>query len=160
MGVKYYAYAIFFCAALGVRSQTHAGGFEGPGRYVIVQVESRMALELDRVDHRGVILASPRQNDSQRWDIERAGPELFYIRDAENGRAWDSSGLTGLVNCARFDGGVMQQWRLVAGKENSILIVDRDGRALEVGGGSRARLAEQTGLAGQRFVFRRVMRRE
>jgi Ricin-type beta-trefoil lectin domain-like len=158
MGVKYYACAIFFCVALAVRSQTHAGGFEGPGRYVIVHVESRLALELDRVDHRGVILASPRQNDSQHWDIERAGPELFYIRSVENGRALDSSGPNGMVNCARFDGGVRQQWRLEAGKENSVLIVGRDGLGLE--GGGRVRVVEQTGLVGQRFFLRRVMRRE
>ncbi len=144
---------------MGVRSQTHAGGFEAPGRYVIIHVESRMALELDRVDHRGVVLASPRQNDSQRWDIERAGPELFYVRNVENGRALDSSGPNGMVNCARFDGGVKQQWRLELGKENSILIVGRDGRALTVGEGDRlVRVVELPGSGGQRFVFRRVMR--
>jgi hypothetical protein len=160
--VKYRAPVIFLCAALVAWSQTHGGGFEGPGRYVVVNVESRKALELDRVDHRGVILSSLRQNDSQRWDVERAGPELFYIRNAEDGRALDSSSLDGIANCVRFDGGVNQQWRLEPGKENSIVIVAHDGRALEIPtegvSGGRVKIGEKTGGAEQRFSMRRIAR--
>jgi hypothetical protein len=160
--MKYCVPVIFLCAALVAWPQTHAGGFEGPGRYVLVNVELRKALELDRVDHRGVILSSPRQDDSQRWDVERAGPEMFYIRNAEDGRALDSASLDGIANCARFDGGVNQQWRLEIGKENSILIVAHDGRALEIPSaavnGGRLKIADRTGGAEQRFSLRRVRR--
>jgi hypothetical protein len=160
--VAYCISVIFACAAAGIAwGQPARGGFEGPGRYVITNTDSRKALELDRLDHRTVIQSSLREHDSQRWDIEKAGPDLFYVRNASDGRALEASGANGVAACARFNGGVNQQWRIEPGKEGSALIVSQDGRALEIPEGSsmdgaRVRVAEPKGEVHQRFAMRRV----
>jgi hypothetical protein len=163
MDVKYCMPVIFSLVAAGSWAQARQGGFEGPGRYAIANAASHQAIELDRLDHRSVIQSPPREHDSQRWDIKAAGPELFFIRNAEDGRALDSAGVTGVAECARFNGGETQQWRIEALSDGGILILSRDGRALEVPkeaalSGARLRIAARTGSANQRFSLRRVLK--
>jgi Ricin-type beta-trefoil lectin domain-like len=163
--VTYRIPVIFICgcalAAEIVWPQARGGGFEGPGRYVISNAESHLVLELDRLNHKAVIQSSVRERDSQRWDIERAGPELFYLRNAENGRALDASGDRSVAICARFNAGTSQQWRLEAAKEGTLQILSSDGRALELPEsltiqGARLQIDERTGRSNQRFILRRV----
>jgi hypothetical protein len=138
------------------------GGFEGPGRYEIVNLKSGKVMQLDRIDQTSVIQYSSRGTDHQRWDIEPAGEGLFFIRNAMNGKALEApqnSNSTRLI-CRRFDRGPNQHWQLRPG-EGNLLIVSRDGRAIDVpNGASRDGLGWQiynlNGDSNQQFIVRRV----
>lgn len=140
--------------------QTRQGGLEGPGLYVIISTESHLALELDRLDHRTMIQSPAAERVSQRWDIQRAGPELIYIRNAEEGKALDGPGGISIAHCEQYNGGISQQWRTEPTADGGMLILSTDGRALEINegafSGSRLRIAAKTGGPNQRFSFRRV----
>ncbi len=156
------ALVAFVAAAVIARAQNGSAGFEGPARYSIAKPDSNKALELDPIDHSSVLLASARDSDNQSWDIEPAGQGWVYIRSAANGRALEASGNGDRpAMCARFLGGSRQQWRIETTGDGAAVILSRDGRALEFPdgrSGASARIADRTGSAGQRFVFRRVAR--
>src|SRR5215471_14385172 len=92
------------------------GGFNGPGRYEILNLKSGKVLDLDRNDQTTVIQFSARGTDNQTWDIRPAGGGFFYLRNGMNGFALDAGrgGKSELVRGIPFNGGDSQQWRLEA----------------------------------------------
>ena len=60
------------------------GGFNGPGRYQILNVETRKPLDLAGVR---LVQNSPSNSRSQVWDLQQAGPDVFYIRNGATGCA-------------------------------------------------------------------------
>src|SRR5512140_42598 len=66
------------------------GGFTGPGRYEISNVQSRLCLDLDRNDRRTVIQFAQRRTDNQIWQVDEAGGGYFFIRNAMNGFALEA----------------------------------------------------------------------
>jgi hypothetical protein len=139
------------------------GGFSGPGRYEITNLQSRRVLDLDRNDQTTVIQFSPRGTDNQTWDII-PGPEGYvFLRNAMNGYALDAGG-GGRAEPVRgipFNGGPSQQWRLDPGKDGNALIVSRLGRTIDIPDGAardgiRVQVFDVDGDSNQRFLLRRV----
>src|SRR6185295_18677982 len=62
------------------------GGFNGAGRYVIRNIETQKPLDVagDRV-----VQNSPNNSNSQIWNLQPAGPDVFYVRNAATGCAWE-----------------------------------------------------------------------
>ncbi len=54
------------------------GGFSGPGRYEITNLESGKVIELDRNNQTSVIQFSSRGTDNQAWEIQAAGWRLLF----------------------------------------------------------------------------------
>jgi hypothetical protein len=141
------------------------GGFDGPGRYEITNLKSGKVMDLDRNDQTTVIQFSPRGTDNQRWDIEPAGQNLFYIRNAMNGRALEApqnSNSAPLV-CGNFNRNPNQQWNLQPGKDGNLLIISRWGKTIDVPDGSsrdglHLQIYDPNGDSNQRFILRRVGR--
>jgi len=140
------------------------GGFDGPGRYEIVNLRSGKALDMDRNDQTSVIQFSSQGSDNQIWEIRPSGDRgFYYLRNAMNGSALEADGNRNstFVRTARFDGGVNQQWRFEAGKDGNALIISRLGKALDIPGGTsedgaRVQIYDIDGDSNQRFMFRRV----
>ena len=140
------------------------GGFDGPGRYEIVNLKSGKVLDMDRNDQTSVIQFSSRGTDNQVWDIRPSGdPGFYYLRNAMNGNALEADGTRNStpVRAGRFDGGANQQWRLDTGKDGNALIISRLGKTLDIPGGTsedgaRVQIYDIDGDSNQRFIFRRV----
>jgi hypothetical protein len=156
--------ALGFVVAVGLQASAFAqGGFDGPGRYEIVNVGSGKVIDLDRNDQSTVIQFSGRGTDNQTWDVERASSGYYFLRNGMNGYALqadndrNSSPLRGVP----FNGSSAQQWRIERGKDGNAVIVNRNGKVIDVPDGTRedgARLQVYgtTGDDNQRFTFRRV----
>lgn len=139
------------------------GGFNGPGRYEIMNLKSGKVLDLDRNDQTSVIQYSSRGADNQAWDIRPAGGGYFYLRNGMNGFALDAGGggKSEPVRGVPFNGGDSQQWRLEPGKDGNALIMSRFGRTLDIPDGTsrdgvRVQVYDVDGDSNQRFILRRV----
>jgi hypothetical protein len=140
------------------------GGFDGPGRYEIVNLKSGKVLDMDRNDQTSVIQFSSRGTDNQVWEIRPSGdPGFYYLRNAMNGNALEADGTRNStpVRATRFDGGANQQWRFDTGKDGNALIISRLGKTLDIPGGTsedgaRVQTYDIDGDSNQRFTFRRV----
>jgi beta-barrel assembly-enhancing protease len=139
------------------------GGFDGPGRYEIVNVKSGKVLDLDRNDQTSVIQFSTRGADNQVWEIRAAGGSFYSLRNAMNGNALEAVGTRNStpVRATRFDGRSGQQWRFDAGKGGNALIVSRLGKTLDIpngtnSDGARVQIYDRNGDSNQQFQFRRA----
>lgn len=115
------------------------GGFRGPGRYEIYSPLSRKVLDMDRNDRRTFIQFESRRTDNQTWDISDAGGGYFYIRNAMNGHALavqDARNSSPLV-VEPFNSSPQQQWRLESGQDTTAILVNRNGKAVDIPHGSR-----------------------
>lgn len=125
------------CLPCKARAQV---GFDGPGRYEIVNLKCGKVLDMDRNDQTSVIQFSSRGTDNQVWEIRPSGdPGFCYLRNAMNGNALEADGTRNStpVLAARFDGGANQQWRFDMGKDGNALIISRLGKTLDIPGGTR-----------------------
>jgi hypothetical protein len=129
-------------------------GFETAGSFIMVSVPSHKMLRVDKADHRGVLQSSLRAL----WTIEHAGPDQYFIR-ADDGRALDASPGNGdRVECARFNGGTYQRWRIIESGD-AFTILAHDQRALEISAaseGARLHLTPRSADPNQRFFLRRT----
>ena len=139
------------------------GGFNGPGRYEIMNVKSGKVLDLDRNDQTTVIQFAPRGTDNQTWDIGPAGAGYFYLRNGMNGFALDAGrgANNELVRGVPFNSRDSQQWRFQPGNDGNALISSRFGRTLDIPDGSNrdgvaVQLFNLNGESNQRFILRRV----
>lgn len=140
------------------------GGFNGPGRYEITNLNSMRLMALDRNDRTTVVQLAPRGDDSESWVIEPGPAGSYFIRSALNGRALQitSNSKSTPVVCARFDGSPGQQWRFEPGKDGNPLITSVANRkVLDIPDGSsregvHIQIYDRNGDANQRFLFRRV----
>ena len=143
------------------------GGFDGPGQYQITNLKSGKVLDLDRNDQTTVIQFSSRDTDNQVWVIRPAGNGYFFLRNRMNGYALDAGGAgkSEPVRGVPFNGGESQQWRLEPGKDGNALIVSHRGRTLDIPegtsrDGARVQVYDLNGDSNQRFMLRRVARRD
>jgi hypothetical protein len=139
------------------------GGFDGPGRYEIINIKSGKVLDLDRNNQTTVIQFSSRGTDNQTWFIRPAGNGYFYLRNGMNGYALDagSAGNSALLEGRPFTGADSQQWRFDQGKDGNALITSRLGRTIDIPDGSdrdglRVQVYDANGDSNQRFTFRRA----
>ena len=139
------------------------GGFNGPGRYEITNSQSGKVLDLDRNDQTSVIQFSSRGTDNQMWDIESAGGGFYTLRNTMNGNALETPGTGNStpVRATRFDGRSSQQWRIDSGQNGNAAIVSRQGKALDIPGGTgadgaRVQIYDSNGESNQQFKFRHV----
>lgn len=151
---------LFMIAGLPLLGQ---GGFEGPGRYEIMNLKSGRVLDLDRNDRTSVIQFSSRGTDNQTWVVQPAGRGYFYLRNGMNGFALDAgrAAKSEPVRGIPFNGGDSQQWRIDPGKDGNALITSRFGRTLDIPDGTaqdgvRVQVYDLNGDSNQRFIFRRV----
>ena len=158
--------------ALCLPSLAHAqGGFNGPGRYEIINQKSGKVLDLDRNDQTSVIQFASRGTDNQVWDIRAAGGGFFSLHNMMNGNALDAVGTqnSAHVRATRFDGRSGQQWRFDAAQgqnqnqsqSGSVLIVTREGKVLDIPDGAGrdgapVQIYALNGESNQQFTFRRV----
>lgn len=114
------------------------GSFRGPGRYEIYSPLSRKVLDMDRNDRRTVIQFESRRTDNQTWDVIDAGGGYYYIRNAMNGYALavqDDRNSTPLV-AEPFNESPRQQWRFESGENTTAILVNRNGKAVDIPYGS------------------------
>jgi hypothetical protein len=127
---------VFFLLSIAMWAQ---GGFRGAGRYEIYSPLSRKVLDMDRNDRRTVIQYESRRTDNQAWDISDAGGGFFYIRNGMNGNALsvqDDRNSSPLI-AAPFNNSPAQQWRFESGQDSTAILVNRNGRAIDIPYGSR-----------------------
>jgi len=139
------------------------GGFDGAGRYEIVNVKSGKVLDLDRNDQTSVIQFGSRGTNNQAWEIRTAGNGFYSLRNMMNGNALEAAGTRNStpVRATVFDGRSSQQWRFETGKDGTALIVSRLGMALDIPGaadsdGARVQIHARNGKSNQQFTFRLV----
>src|SRR5258706_15357045 len=148
--------------AMGISLAWAQGGFGGPGRYEILNLQSGKVIDLDRNDQTTVIQFQSRGTDNQQWDFQPAGEGFFYILNAMNGRALEVTGGNSSPLVGRpFNRAPSQQWRIEAGKDGNALIVSRLGKTIDVPDGSnrdglKLQIYDLNGDSNQRFIFRRV----
>ncbi len=148
------------CFPFQARAQ---GGFNGPGRYEITNLQSGKVLDMDRNDQTSVIQFSSRGTDNQIWDVESASGGFYSFRNTMNGNALEAlgTGNSAPVRATRFDGRSSQQWRIDSGPGGNALIVSRQGKALDIPGGTsadgaRVQIYDSNGESNQQFTFRHV----
>ncbi len=115
------------------------GGFRGPGRYEIYSPLSRKVLDMDRNDRRTILQFEGRRTDNQLWDISDAGGGYFYIRNGMNGNALavqDDRNSSPLV-AEPFNNSPRQQWRFESGEDTTAILVNRNGKAIDIPYGSK-----------------------
>jgi hypothetical protein len=137
------------------------GGFNGPGRYQIRNVETQKPLDLsgDRL-----IQNSPSNSRSQVWDIQQAAPDYWYIRNGATGCALEMSQdrNNAPVVCPPFNTNQPnQQWRLEPTRDGSFMIISRFRKPLDLPDGSRRdgvplQIYDRNGEGNQRFLVQRV----
>ena len=139
------------------------GGFNGPGRYEVINVKSGKALDLDRNDQTSVTQFASRGTGDQVWEIRPAGSGFYYLLHTMNGNALEAVGTRNStpVRATRFSGGSSQQWRFDTGKNGTALIVSRLGKTLDIPGGTssdgaRVQIYDINGDSNQQFTFRGV----
>lgn len=163
--LRTYLAASVALSALAMPSIAQAqGGFEGPGRYEITNVNSGRALDLDRNDRTTVMQFSARNTDNQQWDAHPADPGFWVLRNVMTGAALECMGPENgaPVRGMPFTQSPAQQWRIEPAANGGVLITSRLGKTLDIPGGSRgdgARVQafEINGGANQRFMFRRIV---
>jgi hypothetical protein len=80
--------AIGIVWAMGISLAWAQGGFGGPGRYEILNLQSGKVIDLDRNDQTTVIQFQSRGTDNQQWDFQPAGRRVFlHIERDERARA-------------------------------------------------------------------------
>lgn len=139
------------------------GGFNGPGGYEITNLKSGKVLDLDRNDQSTVIQFSSRGTDNQTWYFERASNGYYFIRNGMNGYALDAvgNGNSSPLRGTPFNGGQSQMWRIDNGKDGNALIVNSNGKSIDIPDGSnrdglRIQIYDLNGDSNQRFILRRV----
>lgn len=139
------------------------GGFNGPGRYEIANVQNRLVLDLDRNDRRTVIQFDARRTDNQIWQIEDAGGGFYFIRNAMNGYALEAIGDRNStpIEGNPFHGGATQQWRIGPSRRGSAKIFASNGKSLDIPDGTnrpgvRVQIYNQNDDPNQDFFFRRA----
>jgi len=154
---------LLFCLAAVCWAQ---GGYSGSGRYLIFNVKSGKALELDpRSSY--VVQNIDNRSPSQIWTISGAGRGgTVTIRNERNGCALTPGGDRNStpVRCVPFNQGPNQAWSLQPGKDGNPLIVSRIGKVLDIPNGStnsgaRVQTYDRNGEDNQRFRFQRVASR-
>jgi hypothetical protein len=154
--------AIGIVWAMGISLAWAQGGFGGPGRYEILNLQSGKVIDLDRNDQTTVIQFQSRGTDNQQWDFQPAGEGFFYILNAMNGRALEVTGGNSSPLVGRPPNrAASQQWRIEAGKDGNALIVSRLGKTIDVPDGSnrdglKLQIYDLNGDSNQRFILRRV----
>lgn len=126
---------LLFTLSLAMFAQ---GGFRGPGRYQIFSPLSNKVLDMDRNDGRTIIQYENRNTDNQTWDISDAGGGYYYIRNGMNGNALavqDDRNSTPLV-AEPFANSPRQQWRFDSGENTTAILVNRNGKAIDIPFGS------------------------
>ena len=126
-------YGLFSIAALA------QGGFRGEGRYEIFSPLSRKVLDMDRNDRRTVIQYESRRTDNQAWDITDAGGGYYFIRNGMNGSALavqDDRNSSPLA-AEPFNNSPAQQWRFESGQDSTAIVVNRNGKAIDIPYGSK-----------------------
>lgn len=163
--MKTYSGAVLgWMLALGLQLPAAAqGGFDGPGRYEISNVSSGKVIDLDRNNQTTVIQFSSRGTDNQTWDIVPANGGYYYLRNGMNGYALEATSdrNSAPLRGAPFNGSSAQQWRIESGKDGNAVLVNRNGKVIDVPNGTRddgARLQTygMDGDSNQRFTLRRV----
>jgi hypothetical protein len=154
------AILLFLCLPFQASAQ---GGFNGPGRYQISNVNSGKVLDLNRTDQSKVLQFPSRGPDNQAWDIRAADGNFYFVQSVMNGNALEAVGSSNStpVRAARFDGRSGQQWRFDSGKDGNAVIVSRLGKTLDISGastsdGALVQTYESNGGSNQQFVFRLV----
>lgn len=139
------------------------GGFDGPGRYQITNVNSGKVLDLDRNNQTSVIQFASRGTDNQEWDIRAVAGGFYSLRNGMNAHALEAVGNSNStpVRATPFDGRTGQQWRFDAGRDGNALIVSRLGKTLDISDGSTrdgvaVQIYDSNGDSNQQFTFRRV----
>jgi hypothetical protein len=115
------------------------GGFRGPGQYEIFSPLSRKVLDMDRNDRRTILQFESRRTDNQTWDITDAGGGYYFIRNVMNGHALavqDDRNSTPLV-AEPFNSSPRQQWRFESGQDTTAIVINRNGKAIDIPFGSR-----------------------
>jgi hypothetical protein len=139
------------------------GGFNGPGRYQIINLKSNRAISVDR-DGRTVVQLSPRGDNSE-WIVEPGPAGSWFFRIAMNGRALQitSNDKSTTLAVGRFEPeNPGQQWRIEPGKDgNPMLTTVANGKVIDIPDGSsregvRPQIYDRNGDSNQRFMFRRV----
>jgi hypothetical protein len=135
--------------------------FNGPGRYVIRNVETQKPLDIngDRL-----IQNSPNGSRSQIWDFQQAGPDVFYIRNGANGCSLEMTQdrNSAPVVCPPWrDGNPSQHWRIEPSRNGSFLIISRFRKPLDLPGGSGRdgvplQVYDRNAEGNQRFFIERV----
>lgn len=114
------------------------GGFNGPGRYEIYSPLSRKVIDMDRNDRTTVIQFESRRTDNQTWDFSDAGGGYYFIRNAMNGNALavrDDRNSSPLI-AEPFSSSERQMWRVENGDRNTVILVSRNGKAIDIPFGS------------------------
>jgi hypothetical protein len=94
---------------------------------------------MDSNDRRTIIQYESRKTPNQAWDITDAGGGYFYVRNAMNGNALavqDDRNSTPLLAEA-FNSSAAQQWKFESGDDSSAILVNRNGRAIDIPYGSK-----------------------
>src|SRR5215831_4198402 len=137
------------------------GGFQGPGRYQIRNVETQKPFDLagDRL-----IQNATTGSPSESWDIEPAGLDVFYIRNAVTGCALefaqDRNG-SPILCTSNSNPNPNQRWRLEGANNGTALIISRFRKPIDVPDGTRRegallQIYDRNGDGNQRFLFARV----
>ena len=154
------AIVLVICLPYEVSAQ---GGFNGAGRYEIINVKSGKLLDLDQTNQTSVIQFAPRRSGTQVWEIRPAGSGFYYLQNVANGSAIEAVGTRNStpVQAVRFSGGSSQEWRLDTGRSGSALIFSRLGKTLDIpdaatSDGARVQIYDINGDANQQFTFRSV----
>ncbi len=141
------------------------GGFNGPGRYEIMNAQSRKVLDLDRNDRRTIIQFESRGTDNQIWDISRAPNGAFYLINAMDGSALEqvNSRKSTPVECRPAANSSRQEWRIEPGPNGNAVIVSGSGMALDIPDGTdrngvKVQVYDRNNEDNQQFVFRRAGR--
>jgi hypothetical protein len=139
------------------------GGFRGPGRYEIYSPLSKKVIDMDSNDQRTIIQFESRRTDNQLWDITDAGGGFFYIRNARNGNALavqNDRNSTPLI-AEPYNGSANQQWRIESGDNSAAILVNRNGKAIDVpygstNNGSRVNSYNRNNEVNQQWQFNEV----
>jgi hypothetical protein len=137
------------------------GGFNGPGRYQIRNVESQKPLDLSG---NRLIQNSPNNSRSQVWDIQQAAPDYWYVRNNATGCALEMTQdrNSAPVVCPPFNTNQPnQQWRFEPVGGGAFLIISRFRKPLDLPDGSRRdgvplQIYDRNSEGNQRFFVERV----
>jgi len=140
------------------------GGFDGPGRYEIRNVQTGKVMDVGRREQLTVVQESPGNTDNQFWDIQPAPGGFFILRNAINGRVlqlFRNTNKSQMVVAPPDEGNRGQLWRIQPARDGNVMIVSSFGWAIDVPGGSgnegqRLQVYDQNGEGNQSFVLRRV----
>lgn len=139
-------------------------GFSGPGQYEIESAITGKVLDLRRDDNRTVQQWGRGGVRNQRWNLESAGGDFYYIRSAENGAY---VGIEGAGNGARVvatqRGGNRndQTWRMVDAGNGLVSLAHRSGQVLDLhkdatNDGQAMQVWSSSGQPNQMFKLVRV----